>query len=178
MSLSAEQKQTVASWIAAGESLSNVQKKLSEQFKLSLTYMEVRFLVDDLGLEVKDTPKKTTAASHDLSKPAPAPAAPAAQPDEDDALPPGGDAGFEEVADEAPPQRAGGVTVDVDPIVRPGALVSGSVTFSDGQTAKWGLDQYGRLMFDPAQKGYRPGPQDLQDFQLELQSVLERKGMY
>ena len=53
MPLSPEQKQAVAAWVAAGDSLAVIQKKLSEQFKLSLTYMDVRFLVDDLGLELK-----------------------------------------------------------------------------------------------------------------------------
>ena len=52
MSLTPEQKQTVATWVAAGDSLSTIQKKLGEHFKLSLTYMDVRFLVDDLGLEL------------------------------------------------------------------------------------------------------------------------------
>ena len=49
MSLTPEQKQAVASWVAAGDNLSLVQKKLTEQFKVSMTYMDVRFLVDDLG---------------------------------------------------------------------------------------------------------------------------------
>lgn len=159
MALTAEQKQTVAGWIASGDSLSSVQKKLSEQFKLSLTYMEVRFLVDDLGLALKDAPKKAPVAA-DLSKPAaPDPA------DADPGLP----------AEEAVP---GALQMDVDAVMRPGTVVSGSVTFSDGQSAKWAVDQYGRLLFEPAQKGYRPSNTDLQEFQMELQSVLERKGLY
>ena len=55
MTLTPEQKQAVTDWIAAGDNLSAVQKKLTEQFKLSLTYRDVRFLVDDLNLELKDT---------------------------------------------------------------------------------------------------------------------------
>ena len=45
MSLTPEQKQAVSDWIAAGDNLSAVQKKLSEQFKVSMTYRDVRFLV-------------------------------------------------------------------------------------------------------------------------------------
>ena len=170
MTLSQEQKQTVAGWIAAGEGLSAIQKKLAEQFQLTLTYMEVRFLVDDLGLDLKDAPKKSAAPAPDVTADKPKSAA---MPDEDDALPTAED--FEEVQDEP---ALGGVKVEVDALIRPGSMVSGTASFSDGQTAKWAIDQYGRLLFDPATKGYRPSQQDLQEFQMELQAVLERKGMY
>jgi len=66
MTLTPEQKQAVTSWIAAGDNLSAVQKKLAEQFKISMTYMDVRFLVDDLGLELKNAAPKADAS--DLSK--------------------------------------------------------------------------------------------------------------
>src|SRR5664280_1379098 len=68
MSLSPEQTQAVASWVAAGDSLSVIQKKLSEQFKVSMTYMDVRFLVDDLGLELKNAVKSSVEAKADLTK--------------------------------------------------------------------------------------------------------------
>src|SRR5688572_2904901 len=79
MNLTPEQKQAVASWVAAGDNLSVVQKKLSEQFQISLTYRDVRFLVDDLNLELKDAaPKvdasdvtKTPAAKSSAPRPAP-----------------------------------------------------------------------------------------------------------
>src|SRR5947199_8707072 len=75
MTLSPEQKQAVTSWIAAGDNLSAVQKKLSEQFKISLTYRDVRFLVDDLNLELKDAAPKvdTSDVSKAAGKPATAP---------------------------------------------------------------------------------------------------------
>ena len=69
MTLTPEQSSAVASWIAAGDNLSAVQKKLREQFNLSLTYMDVRFLVDDLNLALKDPPPKANA--NDVSKSAP-----------------------------------------------------------------------------------------------------------
>jgi len=46
-----------------------------------------------------------------------------------------------------------------------GAVVSGTVTFSDGTAGKWALDQYGRLMLDTGKKGYQPSPGDVQVFQ-------------
>jgi hypothetical protein len=73
--------------------------------------------------------------------------------------------------------KAGGVSVVVDQIARPGALVSGKVTFSDGQKADWYLDQTGRLGVVPAQQGYKPPAADVQQFQMALQEELQRMGM-
>jgi hypothetical protein len=187
MTLTPEQKQAVAGWIAAGDNLSAVQKKLTEQFKLSLTYRDVRFLVDDLGLELKDAAPKADVS--DVTKAAPAkPAAPEKKGfvdklkekvglgGADDDLPPED----EEFADEGvpadAPAGAGTLTLEVDRIMRPGTVVSGSVTFSDGVSGKWGLDQYGRLMLDTGQKGYQPSAADVQAFQRELQIHLQRQG--
>lgn len=75
MSLTPEQKQTVAAWVAAGDNLSTVQQKLTAQFKISLTYRDVRFLVDDLNLELKDPAPKVDAS--DVSKAPPTRPAPA-----------------------------------------------------------------------------------------------------
>ena len=66
MKLTPEQNTAVAGWIAAGDSLSSVQKKLRETFELSFTYMDVRFLVDDLDLTLVDA--KPKADTSDLSK--------------------------------------------------------------------------------------------------------------
>src|SRR4030081_2798405 len=66
MTLTPEQKQTVAACVAAVDNLSSVQKKLAEHFKISLTYMDVRFLVDDLNLALKDAAPKADA--NDVSK--------------------------------------------------------------------------------------------------------------
>jgi hypothetical protein len=76
----------------------------------------------------------------------------------------------------APPAGAGEVTLDLDRIVRPGAVVSGNVTFSDGVSGKWALDQMGRLMLEMPQKGYQPSPADVQSFQRQLQAALQRHG--
>ncbi len=182
MSLTPEQKQTVASWVAAGDNLSAVQKKLIEHFKLTLTYRDVRFLVDDLDLTLKDPAPKVDAS--DVTKVQPAkPAAPQKKAAEDDAgdaadLPPE-DANIPDDAalDELPP-GGGNVTVSLDSVTLiPGALASGSVTFSDGVTAKWIVDQYGRPGFtEVSQPGYRPTPADGQAFMQELSQALQSKG--
>jgi hypothetical protein len=185
MSLTPEQKAAVAAWIAAGDNLSTVQKKLAEQFQVSMTYRDVRFLVDDLDLALKDAAPKVDTSDVTKAAPPAAPKAPAEKKGMLDKLKEkvglGGAADDEDElpADEFPEEPApalGGVTVDVDRVVRPGAVVSGNVTFSDGVSGKWALDQYGRLMLDTGQPGYKPAPADVQAFQRELQLQLQRHG--
>ena len=146
------QKAEVAKWIADGATLAVVQKRLASEFAISLTYMDTRFLLDDLNLTVKDAPKAPSPAD-DLTKAPPPPAS---------------------LPDEAPP--GGKVRVSVDKIVRPGAALSGNVVFSDGQSADWQLDQTGRLGLIPKTKGYQPIPADVQEFQYTLQNELARLG--
>lgn len=193
MSLTPEQKTAVASWVAAGDNLSAVQKKLSEQFQVSMTYRDVRFLVDDLNLELKDAAPKVDAS--DVTKaPPPKPAAPAPEKkgffdkakeklglSKDDASAvneTSEDELAEEELDELPPEGAANVSVLVDKVtLLPGALASGSVTFSDGVTAKWVVDQYGRPGFTEVSKpGYRPSPADGQAFMQELSMQLQKRG--
>jgi hypothetical protein len=169
MTLTPEQKQTVSSWVAAGDNLSAIQKKLSEQFQLSLTYMDVRFLVDDLGLELKNAAPK---ASTDIGKAAPdSPAAPT------EGL------ADEDLADDAEgldaPPGGGAVKITVDNVtLLPNALASGTVTFSDGVAGKWIVDNMGRPgMTEISQPGYRPSPADAQAFMQELSRALQKKGL-
>ena len=198
MTLTPEQQTAVSSWVAAGDNLSTIQKKLSEQFKVSMTYRDVRFLVDDLNLALKDPAPKVDAT--DVTKAAPAPAAGAnrrdagAAPEKkgffDKAKEKLGLAKDDEPADAAPgdefaeeptedfPAAGGNVQVSVDRVsLIPGAVASGSVTFSDGVTGKWVIDQYGRPGFTEISKaGYRPNPEDAQEFMQELSRALQQRG--
>lgn len=202
MSLTPEQKQAVETWVTAGDNLSTIQKKLFEQYKVSMTYMDVRFLVDDLNLALKDRAPKVDA--NDLSK-TPAARAPAEKPSEkkglldrakeklglgkaedahaaveeedelsDDEFPE--DEAFPE--DAAIPAGASTVSISVDKItLLPGALASGTVTFSDGVTGKWVVDNYGRPGFTEISKpGYRPNPADAQAFMQQLTNSLQNRG--
>jgi hypothetical protein len=197
MQLTSEQKAAVAAWVAAGDNLSSVQKKLADQFKLSLTYRDVRFLVDDLNLELKDAaPKVDTSdvTKAQPAKPAAAPQSRAGPPekkgfldkakeklglatgdteDESAEAPP-----EEEEFDDLPPAGASNVKVEVDKLsLIPGALASGTVTFSDGVTGKWIVDQYGRPGFtEISQPGYRPSAADAQAFMQELSLALQKRG--
>ncbi len=169
MSLTPEQTAAVSSWVAAGDNLSMIQKKLREEFSVALTYMDVRFLVDDLNLQLKDAPTKVDAS--DVSKPQPKPAAAPGAPN---ALP-----GEDDFEDEGAPAASGGVRLEVDGVtLLPGAIASGKVTFSDGVTGKWIIDHQGRPGFtEVSQPGYRPTPEDAQSFMRQLEAELQRKGL-
>jgi hypothetical protein len=155
MNLTEAQQKTVSEWIAAGAKLSEVQSRLATEFDVRLTYMEVRFLVDDLKLRLKD-PEPPKPATPPPTATTPAPLAEAASPE---------------------PAPAGGqVSVTVDQIARPGTMVSGGVTFSDGMSADWYLDQTGRLGLVAKQQGYKPSPADIQQFQMALEREMAKMG--
>ena len=157
MQLTDEQKQKVATWMADGLKLSDIQDRLSAECDLRLTYMDVRFLMDDLKLVPKDPPA-----------PAPAPEqAAGATPASAEPSPLAADSATK------PPAK---IALQVDQIARPGAIVSGSVTFSDGKNASWYLDQQGRLGMVPGEQGYRPPEGDVEEFQIALDQQLAKLG--
>jgi hypothetical protein len=82
----------------------------------------------------------------------------------------------EEVLPEPEAGLPGSVSVELDEIAHPGSLVSGQVVFSDGMSAGWYLDQQGRLGLAVKQKGYKPTPEDVQQFQMLLQDKLAKLG--
>lgn len=169
MQLSDEQKQKVAAWLADGLSISDIQKKLGSDFGVSMTYMEVRFLIGDLKLQIVDKPAEhTPILGANPAEPAPAPA-PAP-------MPPGAAADPGALPEEAMPPMTGNVKVSVDSITKPGALVSGQVSFSDGNTAAWHLDQAGRLGLVTKVAGYRPPQAEIIEFQAALQDELAKLG--
>lgn len=168
MNLDENQKQQVLKWLDAGRKLAEVQKKLEQEFGLRLTYMEVKFILSDLNAKPKD-PEPEKPAAPPAAEPAPV-AAPEAGLDEDF---PEGD--FPEEA-ELPPAGGGGVKVAVDQIARPGAMISGKVTFANGKSCEWMLDQMGRLGVVPGVDGFKPGAADLREFQIALQTQLQRLG--
>lgn len=158
MEFTDEQKQTIAGWLNNGVALAEIQRKLESEFGAQLTYMEVRFLVDDLDLDIvdKEEPKP--------KEPADAADIPAVDAEAD-------------LLDDGP-MGGSGVSVDIDGITRPGAALSGSVTFSDGEKMGWQLDTYGQLGLLPGKtEGYRPSEDDIMAFQRELEIAVRKKGM-
>lgn len=156
MQFNDHQKDSVRQWVAEGCGLTEIQKRLNDEFKLSVTFLDLRFLVLDLGLVIKEQ-SKNTSAGLDLAKAAPV------QPDAE--------------SSEMAPDNAGGVAVTLDRIVKPGSVVSGTVRFSDGVSATWMLDQLGRLALDTGKPNYRPSPEDVQAFQGELRNLLQSRGI-
>ena len=163
MNLDDAQKQKVSAWIEEGLKLSEIQDKLNKEFGQRMTYMEVRFLIDDLGVKLKDKPQEKPPEIPAAKPPPPAgkPGQPALTPNAED---------------ETGDLPGAKVSVAVDQVTRPGALVSGKVTFSDGKSADWYLDQMGRLGLAPKEQGYKPSQEDLMEFQMELQNELARLG--
>ncbi len=142
MTLTEEQTAELKKWLANGEKLSNVQTMLSEKFGINMTYMELRFLIDDIGAEIVDKPDEKPEEKI-ISKEAQEPV--------------------------APPES---VQVSLSPIQRPGAIASGSVVFSDGTKAEWILDQTGRLGLNGTPEGFKPPEADLPEFQRKLQELI------
>lgn len=162
MNLDDGQRNRVSEWINQGLRLSEIQAQIASELGVKLTYMDVRLLVDDLKLTPKD-PEPSKAASAMLETSSAATTKPPAA----SKTPPS----------EAAEQKAGGsVAVQVDQIARPGAVVSGKVTFTDGNMAEWYFDQMGRLGLVPQTPGYRPPANDLREFQSLLDNELSKMG--
>jgi len=177
MELTDQQREAVKAWLADGASLSDVQKRLKSEFNLTMTYMDVRLLVLDIGGTVKDKPEPKPPKKADPAEP------PAYDLDEEDPSvadepPEGAEPGASEddPAGEKPGGTAAHVSLSLDRLVVPGAMVSGTVTFSDGVKARWMIDQMGRFGLDPDKPGYRPSNADLQAFQMQLRNELQRNG--
>lgn len=175
MNLTDVQKQKVVEWIQQGLKLSEIQTRLDNELGVRMTYMEVKMLLADLSLKPKDQeppkpppslgdapgkPESRDMGVGDGSKLTTSPM------EQDQTLEP----------EPEIPGGGGSVSVTMDAVTRPGALVSGKVTFSDKKTAEWYLDQYGRLGLAASEKGYKPSQMDLMAFQTELQNQLAKMG--
>jgi len=179
MNLDETQVAKVREWIDQGLKAAEVQTRLLDELGLKMTYAEVRFLLGDLQLRPKDPPPAPKAADTVVGGGAvPAgPGGPAGGGPGGLIPPPGAGPGPLKTQPLGPGEAApGGVSVTVDEIARPNMVVSGKVTFSDGQRAEWGIDQMGRPMLIPTKQGYRPSPPDIQEFQAQLEQLLARFG--
>ena len=143
--VTAEQLEMVRRWAAAGVDLNGIQKNLAAECGVHMTYMDVRFLLLDHGIEIA-----TAAAPVEEKKPEPAPVA------------------------EAAPQPAadGKLVVTLDELTLPGTLISGKVSFASGTRGGWQIDQLGRFAWNSLEG--QPAPEELQAFQVELTKLLSR----
>lgn len=142
----------VRRWAGEGVDLNGIQKRLAAECGVHLTYMDVRFLLLDHGIEIA-----TVSAPASAEKPGPAPA-PAEEP-----VP-------------APQSVSEGKpVVTLDELTLPGTLISGKVQFASGTRGGWQIDQLGRFAWNELQG--QPSPEELQAFQVELTQILSRGGM-
>ncbi len=149
--LSPEQLDMVRRWAAQGVDLNGIQKNLVAECGVHMTYMDVRFLLLDYGIEIA----KATAPA---PAPAPQPAAPAPA--------------AEESVAEPTPTMGGKPEVTLDELQIPGTLLSGKAIFPSGVKGAWQIDQMGR--FGWSELSGKPSTAELQAFQFELTQLLSR----
>ncbi len=183
MQVTEDQKQAIGEWIQSGADLSKIQQNLKEEFGLSLTYLDTRFLLGDLGLEVRQEeeeeeeeeetdPEESISEEQDLSAISNE-EEPEAKSEEEEPLP----EDLEEEAGDENETRTTNVNLTVDSLTQPQCVISGKVTFSDDKGAAWYIDQLGRLGLNPDEEGYNPTQKDLAVFQIELRNVLSKEGL-
>ena len=200
MELTVQQKDEVAAWFAAGASLDEIQKRIKTEFGVHMTYLDVRLMVAELPQPAaadevagEGTADGGGVADGGGAKPPRTPKTPRTEPQDSDRDFADGPGSCQENVDDAageaaaalPEDEAGAEaqpvsapTVTIDALMIPGTLASGDVTFSDGQTGKWYLDQMGRLgLGGDLPQGYRPSPTDAALFQQQLMQLLQSKGL-
>lgn len=148
--LSSEQVEMVTRWVAEGAQMADVQRRLKDDFGFNVTYMDTRFL--SLDLELNFQVNEEEAKAEEVIE------APQVQEEPD----------LEETQSDG-----GSVSANLDQVARPGSMVSGTVTFSDGMKGVWLIDEMGRPSIDPDQPGYQPSEADLVSFQEELKVLLD-----
>lgn len=140
--LTEEQINTIKDWATQGERLAGIQRRMREEMEISLTYMETRFVVLDLGITLEeDKPEEPIA----------------------------------QIVQPIVP--TGKTTVTMDSLALPGAIVSGRVEFSDGESGIWMLDQMGRPSLDLNTPSYEPTEEDILEFQKQLRSLIQSTGL-
>ncbi|MEM9281610.1 MAG: hypothetical protein AAGA96_07290 [Verrucomicrobiota bacterium] len=159
-SLSKDQIKTIQSWADGGDGLSEIQQKLGSELEVKVTYLETRFLLEDLKIELQPEPEpEVEEETEDVEETAEA------------------DLAGEDPLGDPDSLGAGSVSITMDTVQRPGAIVSGRATFAGGEGAAWWLDQMGRLGMDPDNKEFKPTESQLMDFQQELQKAVQQGGL-
>jgi len=172
MELTDTQKTSVRQWAAEGASLSGIQTRLDTEFSIRISFMEVRLLVLDLELSIREKRAPAPPKPEEPQTPADETADHVYDADADDM----DDAAFPEDSDpDAPP--SGGVQVELSRLVKPGFAVNGDVTFSDGTKAQWGITSRGELSLSAVDPTYRPSPEDVRNFQVKLRALISGQGM-
>lgn len=164
--LTPEQKQLITQWVEDGLDLNAIQKRLNEECALQLTFMDTRFLLLDLGLEIKTAPQKESPAP---VSPAMAGAVPPAA-----SIPP-------LPAQQSPLTGApltdndlphGNLDLALDEVTPPGMVVSGKVKFPSGAYGQWFVDSQYRVGIDPSPASPEPTEKDMMIFEREIERFI------
>ena len=151
--VNAEQLELVRLWASQGVDLNGIQKNLVAECGVHLTYMEVRFLLLDHGIEI--------AQPQEAPKPEPAPQPePAAAPEPAPAADP--------MTGAAPVKP----TMSLDDIQIPGTILSGKCEFPSGTKVAWQIDQMGQL--NCTQLSGTMTQEEQQAFVFELRQILSK----
>ncbi len=113
-----ETKRWIAAELNKGVSLGDIQKQLTAEFNIKMTFLELRLLAAEL--------ENIDWAKQDPVKPEKKP----------------------EDAAQAAAVPQSGTVVEISKIARPGAMANGTVKFQSGASAEWIVDSSGRLGFD------------------------------
>ena len=171
MKLTEDQITTIKSWIESGDDLGKIQNQINESFDINLTYLETRFLLSDLKIELNEEDEEPVDKTPDEIKDS-GNVNENTQEHEQKETP--SDDSEKEETECAQPTN---INLSVDSITQPQCLISGKVTFSDGQPASWWFDQMGQLGLNPDEEGYTPSREDVAVFQVELRKVLAEQGL-
>ncbi len=147
-----ERKPIVRQLLADGRTLSEIQDYLRKEKGDSITYMELRLLLSempDAKLPEKELPKSPPAAAN---------------------------AGVKPAATETAPPTGGKLSISIDQVPAPGAMLSGYARFSSGAKAHWFLDEMGRLGIEPELGSAKPTQPDMKEFSTELRRMLQQAG--
>ena len=120
-------------------------KCITEDLGIKLTFMDTRFLLQDLDIQIRQPEPEPQAEQ-------PAELSGAAAP---------------------PASLLGKTQVTVDEITPPHALMAGKILFRSGAQGVWDIDRTGRINWD-ATLG-EPTADDLREFETELQSVIRSR---
>lgn len=151
--INTEQLEMVRLWASQGIDLNGIQKKLVAECGVHLTYMEVRFLLLDHGIEI--------ARPQEAPKPAPAPQPQAEQP-----------AAPAPAADPMTGAAPVKPTMSLDDIQIPGTILSGKCEFPSGTKVAWQIDQMGQL--NCSQLSGTMTQEEQQAFVFELRQILSK----
>jgi len=167
--LSEQQVSVIRDWVAQGAQMADIQKRLKEEFGLNATYMDTGFIALDLNLEFiqDEVEEEGQLVENEVEGDNPVF-------EEEEVAAPIEDAGISSVSlggdDDL---SAPSVSVGLDQVAIPGAMVSGTITFSDGEKGRWMIDTMGRPSIDPETPNYQPTQTDLEDFQVKLKHLFE-----